>query len=136
MAAPSISDSVRRTAAVGIALATAWAGGSCVSDHDALARRPEIKGGGSGGGRDAAEESVSSAGGGASGTGPGVLEAGDRSDPGPLGPNELTLLHGVSDSSLGLPSAAWLYALLLGAASGIATLKRSGRPQSDAAAPE
>src|SRR6185295_17495959 len=65
MAAPSISDSVRRTAAVGIALATAWAGGSCVSDHDALARRPEIKGGGSGGGRDAAEESVSSAGGGA-----------------------------------------------------------------------
>jgi len=48
----------------------------------------------------------------------------------------LMLLHGVSDSSLGLPSAAWLYALLLGAASGIATVKRSGRPQSDAAAPE
>jgi O-antigen ligase len=48
----------------------------------------------------------------------------------------LMLLHGVSDSSLGLPSAAWLFALLLGAASGISTLKRSERPQSDAAAPE
>jgi O-antigen ligase len=39
----------------------------------------------------------------------------------------LMLLHGVSDSSLDLPSAAWLYALLLGAASGVATVRRSER---------
>jgi O-antigen ligase len=39
----------------------------------------------------------------------------------------LMLLHGVSDSSLGLPSAVWFYALLLGAASGVATTKRSER---------
>lgn len=36
----------------------------------------------------------------------------------------LMLLHGVSDSSLDLPSATWFYALLLGAASGVATIQR------------
>jgi O-antigen ligase len=39
----------------------------------------------------------------------------------------LLLLHGVSDFSLDLPSATWLYALLLGAASGVATIRRSER---------
>jgi O-antigen ligase len=39
----------------------------------------------------------------------------------------LLLLHGVSDSSLDIPSIAWLYALLLGAACGIATSGRSER---------
>jgi O-antigen ligase len=39
----------------------------------------------------------------------------------------LLLLHGVSDSSLDIPSIAWLYALLLGAACGVATSKRSER---------
>jgi hypothetical protein len=39
----------------------------------------------------------------------------------------LLLLHGVSDSSLDIPSIAWLYALLLGAACGIATTRRSER---------
>lgn len=34
------------------------------------------------------------------------------------------LLHGVTDSSLDLPSAVWLYALLLGAACGVATGRR------------
>jgi O-antigen ligase len=37
----------------------------------------------------------------------------------------LMLLHGLSDSSLDLPSAVWLYALLLGAACGVATGRRS-----------
>jgi len=37
----------------------------------------------------------------------------------------LLLLHGVSDSSLDLPGVAWLYALLLGAACGVATAKPS-----------
>jgi O-antigen ligase len=37
------------------------------------------------------------------------------------------LLHGVSDSSLDIPSIAWLYALLLGAACGVATSRRSER---------
>jgi hypothetical protein len=36
------------------------------------------------------------------------------------------LLHGMADSSLDLPSAVWLYALLLGAACGVATGRRSG----------
>ena len=35
------------------------------------------------------------------------------------------LLHGVADSSLDLPSVVWLYALLLGAACGVATTKSS-----------
>lgn len=39
----------------------------------------------------------------------------------------LLLLHGVSDSSLDLPGVIWLYALLLGAACGIATTKSSGQ---------
>ena len=39
----------------------------------------------------------------------------------------LLLLHGVSDSSLDIPSIAWLYALLLGAACGVASSKRSKR---------
>lgn len=34
------------------------------------------------------------------------------------------LLHGMTDSSLDLPSAVWLYALLLGAACGVATGRR------------
>ena len=38
----------------------------------------------------------------------------------------LMLLHGMADSSLDLPSAVWLYALLLGAACGVATGRRSG----------
>lgn len=37
------------------------------------------------------------------------------------------LLHGVADSSLDLPSVVWLYALLLGAACGVATTKSSSR---------
>jgi O-antigen ligase len=37
------------------------------------------------------------------------------------------LLHGVSDFSLDLPSVAWLYALLLGVACGVATTKSSRR---------
>jgi O-antigen ligase len=37
----------------------------------------------------------------------------------------LLLLHGVADSSLDLPSLIWLYALLLGAACGVATFRRS-----------
>jgi O-antigen ligase len=37
----------------------------------------------------------------------------------------LMLLHGVSDSSLDLPGVVWLYALLLGAACGVATAKSS-----------
>jgi O-antigen ligase len=37
------------------------------------------------------------------------------------------LLHGVSDTSLDIPSIAWLYALLLGAACGVATSRRSER---------
>jgi hypothetical protein len=37
----------------------------------------------------------------------------------------LLLLHGVSDSSLDLPGVVWLYALLLGAACGVATAKSS-----------
>lgn len=36
----------------------------------------------------------------------------------------LILLHGMTDSSLDLPSAVWLYALLLGAACGVATGRR------------
>ncbi|MDP3495525.1 MAG: O-antigen ligase family protein [Hyphomonadaceae bacterium] len=36
----------------------------------------------------------------------------------------LMFLHGVTDSSLDLPSAVWLYALLLGAACGVATGRR------------
>ncbi|HPN05630.1 MAG TPA: hypothetical protein PK050_07445 [Hyphomonadaceae bacterium] len=36
----------------------------------------------------------------------------------------LLLLHGFTDSSLDLPSAVWLYALLLGAACGVATGRR------------
>ena len=36
----------------------------------------------------------------------------------------LMLLHGMTDSSLDLPSAVWLYALLLGAACGVATGRR------------
>lgn len=36
----------------------------------------------------------------------------------------LMLLHGFTDSSLDLPSAVWLYALLLGAACGVATGRR------------
>lgn len=39
----------------------------------------------------------------------------------------LLFLHGVSDSSLDIPSIAWLYALLLGAACGVATSRRSER---------
>ena len=39
----------------------------------------------------------------------------------------LLLLHGVSDSSLDIPSIAWLYALILGAACGVATSRRSER---------
>jgi len=40
------------------------------------------------------------------------------------------LLHGMTDSSLDLPSAVWLYALLLGAACGVATGRRL-EPQAD-----
>ncbi len=40
------------------------------------------------------------------------------------------LLHGMTDSSLDLPSAVWLYALLLGAACGVATGRRL-QPQAD-----
>jgi O-antigen ligase len=39
----------------------------------------------------------------------------------------LLLLHGVSDSSLGLPGVTWLYALLLGAACGVATTRTKQR---------
>ena len=39
----------------------------------------------------------------------------------------LMLLHGVTDSSLDLPSAVWLYAFLLGAACGLATGRRPER---------
>jgi O-antigen ligase len=39
----------------------------------------------------------------------------------------LLLLHGVSDSSLDIPSVAWLYALLLGLACGVATSQHSER---------
>ncbi len=42
----------------------------------------------------------------------------------------LMLLHGVSDSSLDLPSATWLYALLLGAACGVATGRRVRQSES------
>jgi O-antigen ligase len=41
------------------------------------------------------------------------------------------LLHGVSDTSLDIPSIAWLYALLLGAACGMAS---SGRGERSSAA--
>jgi O-antigen ligase len=37
------------------------------------------------------------------------------------------LLHGVSDTSLDIPSIAWLYALLLGAACGVAASQRNER---------
>jgi O-antigen ligase len=37
----------------------------------------------------------------------------------------LLLLHGLTDSSLDLPSLIWLYALLLGAACGVATARRT-----------
>jgi hypothetical protein len=37
----------------------------------------------------------------------------------------LFLLHGAMDSSLDLPSLIWLYALLLGAACGVAAYRRS-----------
>jgi O-antigen ligase len=37
----------------------------------------------------------------------------------------LLLLHGVADSSLDLPSAVWFYALLTGAACGVASIGRS-----------
>ncbi len=43
----------------------------------------------------------------------------------------LMLLHGVTDSSLDLPSAVWLYAFLLGAACGVATGRRP-EPRTDA----
>jgi hypothetical protein len=39
----------------------------------------------------------------------------------------LLLLHGVTDNSLDLPGVTWLYALLLGAACGVATMKSSQR---------
>lgn len=39
----------------------------------------------------------------------------------------LLLLHGISDSSLDIPSIAWLYALLLGAACGVASTQRGER---------
>jgi hypothetical protein len=39
----------------------------------------------------------------------------------------LLLLHGVTDNSLDLPGVTWLYALLLGAACGVATMKSSKR---------
>jgi O-antigen ligase len=39
----------------------------------------------------------------------------------------LMLLHGVSDSALDLPGVVWLYALLLGAAAGVATTKSSSQ---------
>lgn len=41
----------------------------------------------------------------------------------------LMLLHGVTDSSLDLPSAVWLYAFLLGAACGVATGSRPASEQ-------
>jgi O-antigen ligase len=44
----------------------------------------------------------------------------------------LMFLHGVSDSSLDLPSATWLYALLLGAACGVATGRRIRQSKSTA----
>jgi O-antigen ligase len=43
----------------------------------------------------------------------------------------LILLHGVTDSSLDLPSAVWLYALLLGGACGVAAGRRP-QPREDA----
>jgi hypothetical protein len=39
----------------------------------------------------------------------------------------LLVLHGATDSSLDLPGVTWLYALLLGAACGVATMKSSRR---------
>jgi O-antigen ligase len=39
----------------------------------------------------------------------------------------LLLLHGVSDSSLDLPGVAWLYALLLGIACGVASRPKKVR---------
>jgi O-antigen ligase len=39
----------------------------------------------------------------------------------------LLMLHGVSDSSLDLPNVVWLYALLLGAACGVATARSSSK---------
>ena len=39
----------------------------------------------------------------------------------------LLFLHGVTDSSLDLPGVNWLYALLLGAACGVATMKNGQR---------
>ena len=50
----------------------------------------------------------------------------------------LMLLHGVTDSSLDLPSAVWTYALILGAACGVASNGRSGqrKPQPETPAPE
>lgn len=43
----------------------------------------------------------------------------------------LMLVHGVTDSSLDLPSAVWLYAFLLGAACGLATGRRSERENAE-----
>ena len=42
----------------------------------------------------------------------------------------LLLLHGVTDSSLDLPSIVWTYALLLGAACGIASGGRTTQSKS------
>jgi O-antigen ligase len=41
-----------------------------------------------------------------------------------VGAGVLLLIHGLTDSSLDLPSATWLYAFLLGAACGVATGRR------------
>jgi hypothetical protein len=39
----------------------------------------------------------------------------------------LLLLHGITDNSLDLPAVTWIYALLLGAACGVATMRSSER---------
>ena len=46
----------------------------------------------------------------------------------------LMLLHSVTDSSLDLPSAVWMYALILGAACGVASGGRTTRRDSLTAA--
>jgi hypothetical protein len=42
-----------------------------------------------------------------------------------LAASGLLLLHGLTDSSLNVPAATWLYALLVGAACGLAPSKRA-----------
>lgn len=48
-----------------------------------------------------------------------------------LAASALMLMHGVTDSSLDLPSAVWTYALILGAACGVASSGKSSERKSD-----